>query len=200
MFELELLELLNNLKKTHDEYERNKIKSSIFTLISQNKEKYDIFIQNQGLDAKTLQFLNEVANQNPSQETSSEDKQDDDFSIIKKYYGKWLEIYTQNNKNITPENEKIIQELINFYVLNRFGVLEKILTIQDSLDYDAFKWHLKNQLRVYFGNKIKNYVESENYLKLSFLQKIKKKRVLNLIIDEIAKYKFDLKFMEVTLK
>lgn len=191
MFELELIELLNKYKKS-DTYEKGKIKKSITNLISQNKEQYEKFLNTQAIDAQTKQFLTQC-----EQEISQEkDETKSDLEIIKNQYSKWLEIYEQNNRIPNQDNEKIILSLINFYAPNRFQILEQILQIKDTQDYEDFKNMLKNYLRKYFAEKIEQYYQSEAYKSLGFFAKRKKKDQIIKTIDNLGKYIFNPKEIE----
>jgi hypothetical protein len=199
MFEVELLELINRAKKTQDNYELNNIKNSISKLISENEEKFNTFINQNTIDESTKNFLIECQNLSKKDEEEQDSQSNDDFVILKNYYKKWLNFYNQNNNQVEENCSKIIDEIINFYILNRFDVLERILDITDTQDYEAFKWHIKNKLRIYFAEKIEEYMDG-NYKKLSFLKKLRKKKQLNEILKEISEYKFDKKFIEEVLE
>jgi len=195
MFQLELLELLKKFKKA-DEYEKEKLKSSIRSLIKENQEKYDEFINNTQLGGESKSILDEsLATQEPVEET----EQNDDILIIKKYYETWLKTYKKNKNQISKENEQVITSLINFYIINRFEVLEKILDLKDTLDYENFKNHLKNSLRAYFAKLIEKYLASDNYESLNFFSKRRKKNEVLNILNDIGEYKFNkAKIKEIT--
>lgn len=197
MFELEIIELLKKLKNTKDEYEIKKIKNSICNLIKENPEKYENFLQMQALDENTI-FLFKECNLIEKEESENKTNENSDFEIIKKYYLKWLEIYEQNGKIANTQNEKIVQEIINFYIQNRIEVLLQILKTNSDDNFEAFKNMLKNYLRKYFAEKINNYYKSEDYKNLGFFKKRRKNRELLLTLDYVGKYHFEnLKLIEV---
>lgn len=197
MFDLELINLINEYKKTQETYERNKIKKSISNLIKQNPDLYQNFIQLQQIDLQTKQILNECETEIQNNEKISETK--DDFEIIKTYFYKWLEIYNQNGKEVSPENTKIVTNIINHYLIHRYDTLEKIFELTDGEDFESFKWHIKNELRIYYINQIRRYRESENYKNLNFIKKIQKDHQINLLINDLGKYIFKPKHYEEVL-
>lgn len=192
MFELEFINLINEYKKSTETYEKNKIKTSISNLIKQNQNEYSKFTQLQPLDEKTKQLLNECENIN--QEKANQEHQntinaEDDFNIIKNYYYKWLEIYKNNNKEINEQNTIIVKEIIEHYITHRYEILEKIFDLKDDENFESFKWHIKNQLRIYFIEKIEKYLESEYFKELSFFAQRRKNEIRE-IINELNTYKF----------
>lgn len=191
MFELEILELLKKLKNTTDEYEIKKLKKSISNLIKENPLKYEHFIQMQALDNQTMKVFNECEKIESEEDQNKTSNEINDFEIIKKNYLKWLEIYQKNNNTPNETNEKIIQDIINFYIQNRFEIILQILKTNDDNDFEAFKNMLKNYLRKYFAEKINNYYKSENYTTLGFFAKKRKNKELLLTLDYIGKYEFE---------
>lgn len=193
MFEVEFINLINQYKNCNETYEKNKIKTSISNLIRENEQEFQKFLQLQPLDEETKNILNKCENNTEKQET------DDDFTIIKNYFYKWLEIYNYNQKQITQENTKIVEEIINHYITHRYNILEKIFELKENEDFESFKFHIKNELRIYFIKKIENYFESNNYKSLNFFQKIRKGNMIRKELKKIGKYEFNLKELEETL-
>jgi len=194
MFELELMTLINKTKNSNEIYEKNQIKTSISNLIKQNPDNYEKFIQFEPLDDATKEILQiceqeiqEIENKKHQETINTQD----DFNIIKNYYMKWLEIYESNNNQVNDENKKIVNDIIEHYVTHRYETLEKIFNLNDSQEYDKFKWHIKNELRIYYINKIREYLKSNTYKNLSFVQKIQKKFRIELTIKKIANYEFN---------
>lgn len=203
MFELELLELLNQSKRTTDNYKLEKIKDSISKLITEHKEEYDKFINSQTIDEQTNQFLKEAQNKANTEKLEAQQKATDtnnDFENIKLAYKKWLLEYNNNSKQVNENCENIINDIINFYIKSRFHILEEILTITDTEDFESFKNHLKNKIRTYFLEKIKSYMQTENYQKMFFFKKLRKKNEINSLITELSNYKFNPKKIEEVLK
>lgn len=200
MFELELLELLNKLKRTNDNYEINKIKESITNLIAQNNDKYKNFLSKQELDFPTKKILEECENLVMQKKAQENNESQNDFETIKNYYTSWLNYYEKNNKIADENCEKIILQIINFYILNRYNVLEKIFSINDSEDYESFKNMLKNYIRRYYAEKIENYIESDNYKTLGFFEKRKKKNQILNLLTQIGDYKFNPKLIGEVLE
>lgn len=197
MFELELINLIKEYGNTADIYDKKKIKNSISRLITQNPEKYQKFLQINQPTQDILNFLKEC--ETYIEEQKIQTNTNDDYIIIKNYYINWLENYVNNN-NTTNENcNQIIEQIIKTYAANRFEIIEKILNLDDDSNYESFKWHLKNKLRAKLADKIEEYIISENYQKLNFIKKLKKKNEINSIINEIGNYKFNLKKIEIAL-
>lgn len=200
MFELEILELLKKLKNTSDEYELKKIRKSICNLIKENPQKFEKFTQMEALDNQTIKILNECELIEAQEDQNKISNEPSDFEIIKKYYLKWLDIYQKNNNVVNIENEKIIENIINFYVQNRFEVILQLLKTNDSQEFGNFKNMLKNYLRKYFAEKINNYYKSENYTNLNYFQKRRKNKELLLILEWIGNYEFEKIKLEEILK
>ncbi|MCA9496265.1 MAG: hypothetical protein KC589_04955 [Nanoarchaeota archaeon] len=127
-------------------------------------------------------------------------ERNEDAQALKRYYLKWLEIYNNNGKNISKENETIVLEIINFYVIKRYETLEAFIEIKDSLDFQAFQNHLKNQLRAYFAKKISEYIESSTFKEKRFFKRLKKEKEIKQIIKSIDNYKFNKDKIEEVLK
>jgi hypothetical protein len=193
MFELELFELLNQAKKVNDEYEINKVKNSISKLIKQNPEKYKLFIQKGEVNQETITFLEGCEDINLEESKVDKKEITNDFEIIKKYYSKWLNFYEENNKETNENCEQIVLEIINFYVLNRYDVLEKVFKIKDSEDFESFKNMIRNYLRKYYAEKIEVYMQSDEFERLSFFSKRKKKNQILNLMDDIGEYNFNQK-------
>ncbi len=192
MFELELIELINQLKKTEDKYEFIKIKNSIANLIHDNKNKYEKFKETQqDLDQQTLGILEECENIVEHKEEEKKVNSENDFEILKNYYAKWLEEYNKNKKVPTYKNEEIIEQIINFYVLNRFDIIEELLKVRDTQDFEDFKNMLRNYLRKYFALKVGEYYDSEAFESKSFFDKRRKRKEIINLLNEIGSYHFD---------
>ena len=121
----------------------------------------------------------------------NDNKEMSDFEFIKSKYYDWLNEFKKNN--IPNENcEKIVEEIINYYALNSFYVIEEILKIKNDENYEFFKNMIKNYLRKFFAKKIKEYYISEEFNSLNFFQKYKKKKEIIKLLDDIGSYKFDI--------
>ncbi|MFW6285573.1 MAG: hypothetical protein ACOC16_00205 [Nanoarchaeota archaeon] len=200
MFEIELLDLINKAKKTQDNYELNNIKDSISNLIFQNNDEFNKFISKNDIDMQTQEFLKSCIKKTYKNDENKFSDSKSDLDNIKNYYMSWLEHYNKNNNVVDDNCNMVIDEIINFYVLNRFNVILSILKIVETQDYEAFKWHLKNKLRLYFSNQIRNYIKSSNYQNLNFFKKIRKKNAIHYLISAISKYEFDIKLINEVLE
>lgn len=198
MFELELINLLNEYQKSATEYDRNKIKNSISKLIGTNCEQLESFMQKQDIEPWAKIVLEECYNTCKAPKEIME--REDDYSIIKQAYKKWLEEYNLNGQTPNQNCEKIVQDLINFYALNRFDVLKSILEIKENDDYELFKNMLQNYLRKFFASKVETYYLGENFQNLSFFQKRKKKNEILGILSEIGSYNFNTRKINEAIK
>jgi hypothetical protein len=200
MFEIELLELINKARKAQDNYELNNIKNSISNLISQNNDEFNKFISKNDIDSQTQEFLKSCIKDVKKEDESKFNDSRSDLDNIKSYYMSWLEYYNKNNNVVDDNCNMIIDKIINFYILNRFNVIKSMLEVVESQDYEAFKWHLRNKLRLYFSNQIRDYIKSGNFQNLNFLKKIRKKHAINYLISQISKYEFDQKLINEVLE
>lgn len=192
MFQIEILKLLNEYKKSTDEYTLNRIKEAIYNLILQNSSEFESFLQTDQLDQDTKNFLMQCKNEAEEKNKQvSESEENEIFSMIKQYYMKWLQ-YFKNNNNVPEENcEQIIDQIISYCIEDKYLILNKILEIEDSSDYEAFKNMMKNYIRKHLSQKVLNYYNGEKFKSLSFFEKRKKRKELVTILDEIGSYRFN---------
>ncbi|MDA3855905.1 MAG: hypothetical protein PF569_06585 [Candidatus Woesearchaeota archaeon] len=193
MFELEFIELLNNYKELTDGYEKNKTNSSIINMVKQNPNEYQKFTSSSLLAGENKIILENIEKQIEEEKTKEQFTSSDDVSNIRNYYIKWLDSYKSNNNQVNEVCEKIVKSLLHSYFQNRYTIIEKILEVKQDEEYEAFKWHLKNQLRAYFANEIQIYVESEEYSKLSFFKRYRKKGEVKSLLLKIGNYDFNKK-------
>lgn len=208
MFQLELIGLLNEYKQTTEEYSKNKIKSSICKLIKENGGEYNNFIQNQDLDSQTTEFLNrcekEVDIESELSDAHDNNKSSDiqsnsDLEKIKMAFLTWEKEYKLNNNIPSKECENIINQMIDFYAPNRFEVLQKVLSINDTETFEKFKYMLMNYLRKFFSEKIEKYFLSDEFNTLGFFAKRSMKRKILEVLDELGEYKFNIKKIDEVL-
>ncbi len=201
MFKLELIELLSKYNKCPSS-EKENIENSIKTLIENNKTEFDDFINLGSLGETTNQFLQNLSSKivpqiepNDNLPTSTSD-----IDLIKQKFSQWLDFYNKNNKVADENCIDIVEKLINFYILNRFEVLEQILKINDTLDFEAFKNMLKNFIRQYYSIKLIDYLESIEYKNLGFFQKRKKNLKIEKISNKLNQYDFKNLNLEEVIK
>ncbi len=193
MFEIDVIRFLNDFKNTYDEYEKQKIKKSISELISQNEKEYEEF-KTKDLDPQTLSLLQECENIVKEKKLEQEKEEATDSQIVKDAFMKWSQEYNLNSKQPNENCIAIINKLIEFYIENRYEVIQTILDINnEDSDYKAFKAMLKNSIRGYYARKISSYIESDKFESLSLFQKFKKDRDLHRLLKKIGRYEFDRK-------
>jgi hypothetical protein len=206
MFEIELISLLNNYKGSETDFDKNKFKNSMKRLIFENSGEFDKFISSSSLDDEIINFLKsleregEVENVNKSSSNVSNNELSSDLEKIKQVYNLWRDNFVNNNRVPNQACEDVLVEMINFYAPNRFFVLKKVLEISDDNDFENFKNMLNNYIRKFFAEKVSRYYESEEFTKLGFFDKRRKKREILDIIDELSTYNFDeKKILEVLM-
>lgn len=197
MFTIELLSLLQNIKQSN---EPSSYYSSLAKLINENKAKFEEFKLSPEYTAEIEEIVTSaLSHEEVKLEETKLNDIDDDFSKIKQAYIIWQQEYNKTN-TITPRNSEIVDEIINFYAENRFDILEKILEIETDQDYELFKNHLRNKLRVYFSKQIVQYSKSEKYKALNFIKKFKKRKELFDLMNELNKYNFNSKKINEVLQ
>ncbi len=199
MFELELLNLLNEYKNSTDNYSKNKIKNSIINLVSQNQNDLIKFKEKPEIEPWAKQIIDECENEIKNQ-TENNQESSDDLQIIKQAYSKWLSEYKANQNQVNENCSNIIDKLINFYIIARFDVIESILKLEDNEEFEKFKGHLKNKLRAYFATKVEKYTQTYDFRNLSFLKRTRKKAQLKQLIESIGQYEFNPKKIEEVLQ
>ena len=193
MFEFDIIRLLNEFRGMSDEYEKQRIKKSISELISQNENEYEEF-KTRDLDSQTLSLLQECENIVKQSKLEKEKEKATDSQIVKDAFMKWSQEYNLNSKQPNENCIAIINKLIEFYIENRYEVIQTIFDISnEDSDYNAFKAMLKNSIRGYYARKISLYIESDNFASLSLFQKFRKDRDLHKLLKKIGRYEFDRK-------
>lgn len=210
MFELELFQLLNEYSQASQDYTKKKIEESLSNLLYQNSQEYQDLKTKGTLDEGTINFLDNLLaqKQNQIQQQTSESSQNEEtpkssksnYDVIKEFYEKWLTEFQNNNRNPTQENTRIIDELINMYAPSNYSVLFDILDIKDTQDFEVFKTMLKNRLRKYYIEIIKNYRNSQQYTNLGFFKKIKKAKQIRNLYEELSQYEFNPEKIEEVTK
>ena len=196
MFKLEIIDLINKYKKA-EEYDKQKIEDSIISLIRTNKTEFSNFIGSEQFNTDIEELLNRCYEKSSQ---ANVEESDDDISIVRKQYENWLNHFVQNGRVANVKCEEVIENIIDFYIINRFEVLQEILKIKDSSDFEFFKAMLNNYIRKYFAGEIKKYYESESFNTLGYFSKKKKEREIESILNQIADYNFDQKKIEEVLQ
>jgi hypothetical protein len=194
MFKLEILELL----KKFDKENSNQIKEKISSLIKNNEEEFEIFINEGFLDEKHIQILKDIVKIIEKEKTQKKSKNstpqinqtENDINKINEIFFKYTELLKNNNNKVNEEIDKLIFDIVDFYFNNRLNVLLKIFEIKDSHEYEKFKNHIKNHIKSKIAKKVKDYMESENYLNLGFFKKKKKENELFDLLELNGTYKF----------
>lgn len=203
MFELDILELLNKYRKANDEYNKTKILKSINSLIKENPEKFEKVKNSPDFDSETFSILKKAIDM---QDEESEEKneetqinnnsQSSDIQRVKKAYDNWLLEFKKNGYKPSAKSEMMVSELVNYYILNNFRVIEQILTIEEDETYEKFKNMVTNFTRLYFTNKLKDYRTSQKFKERSlFKRKMIERHILE-IYKQMEKYNFNPKRVE----
>lgn len=195
MFKLEFFSLLKEIKNTQGNQRKDLLKS-LNKLLEQHQQEYQQFVE-QGMITQDIQEIIKEAQQ--ISQTPSKEEENDDMQRIKNSYYKWLEDY-KNNSTPTQTMFQIVKELVQFYAPNRFSILQKVLEINDTQDFEAFKLHLKNTIRAYFAEQIEQYIQSEEYQQLWFLPRMRKYRQIRQLLIEINNYTFNKQKIDEVLK
>ena len=189
MFKTEFLSLIKEYHNSSGE-EKKKILNSMLKLANDHPEEYEE-LRTQGI--VTDQIEQDLIETSKNQEAEEEKKQTqpyDEVSRIKNVFLQWVNEYNPDAPT-TPNMNKLVEDIVKFYAPNRFGVLQRILSINDSPEFEAFKNHLKNNIRAYYAQKILDYTNSQKYKDLKFLKKMRKDKELKKILDDINSYEFD---------
>lgn len=201
MIGLEIIENLNKYNNSVNIYEKKQIENSLLKLISENKTDFLTFVQTKGENfdettKKYLQYLydkTEHIEENITKNSDFKISDDNSFEYIKNKFKIIKQELIKNNGEGNNNCEIIIMEIINKYIENDFETLRKILEVKDDIYYDKFKNLLNNYIRKYYSDKINNYMKSEKFNQLSFINKWKKKNQVYKIINEMKNYKFNQK-------
>lgn len=206
MFKSEFLFLINEIKNLQGPQRANKLQS-LQKLISQHNDEFNDLKLEGEFTTEVQSIIEEAQSLNTALEDTSSVHENStsppvtsDLEKVKQAYLIWLQEFQQTRSQVTPKMSSIISDLVSFYAPQRFGVLQQILEIRDSREYDIFKLHLKNNLRAYYGQKVQNYLNSDKYEKLSFLKKYRKDKEITRLLQEINSYKFNPQKIEEVLK
>lgn len=198
MFQLELLDLLKQYNQEQNEENKLSILKNIKELSSKNPNKLHQMKINGTLDTNSIEIITKSLNLK-EEENSNLNENSDDIEKIKQSYIIWVQNFRENQNRTNQVCNKLVEDIILFYAPNRFEVIEKILNIKNTLEFENFKNHIKNNLRVYFSEILKTYKNSEKFEKLNFIKKYKKKKEIIHILENLANYKFNLnEIKEVT--
>lgn len=198
MFQLEILDLIK--KYNSQEYSnKEELLNQIGKLGLENPNQLNQLHLNGALDETDINLIKKSINiyqQNKTNKSNNED----DITKIKNAYVLWSQNFRENNNQTNQQCNKIVEDIVNFYAPNRYEIIEKILIINDTLEFEKFKNHIKNQLRVYFSEKIKEYRNSQNFKNLNFIQEYKKRKEIINLYEDISNYKFDKEKIQKVIK
>lgn len=205
MFELELISLINEYKKSFSDYDKKQVFTRIENLVLEKSQKFETFIMknNSSFDEDTNKIIlilkeeikNKKENLNSKDDTSDTENTEikntqTDFDMIKNVYEKWLVEFRKNLEE-NPNCQKMIKDLVNYYMPNNFQTIKKIFDINDNQDFENFKNMIKNYLRIYYVSKIKEYRTSEQFNSMNFFKKFKIKKEIHEIYQDLGKYVFE---------
>lgn len=191
MFQLEILDLIKKYNLESNEDSKKKILLELGDVSLKNELKIKTMKDSGTLDLNSINLI-EKSIKEIEKEKIKQETQDGDIGKIRNAYLLWIENFRENNNQINQTCIQIVEEIVSFYGINRFDIIEKILSIKDSLEFEYFKNHIKNTLRVYFSKILVDYSKTENFLELSFFKRYKKEKEIYKILKEIDKYKFNI--------
>ena len=197
MFKIEFFSLLKEIREATGQQRKQQLQS-LLKLIQEHPQEYNE-IEQQGLITEEVISLIDEA-KSLEEENKPQNNNNEDFDKIKQAYSQWLQEYQQSGGVTTQNMAKIVEELVQFYAPQRFEVINQMLNIKDSDEFEKFKLHIKNRLRAYYAEKIEEYMSSSNYTSLSFLKKYKKNKQLRKLLTAINNYEFNPKSIAEVLQ
>ncbi len=201
MFALEFLDKIKEYRNSQDINEKKIIIKSLYNLANENKESFQKLISEQGENLEIKEIIVELERyENESEEIKkNSNESEDDILKIKNAFLSWENEFKKSN-DVNEMCSQIVDQILDFYMKNRYYVIKQILEIENGENYEKFKSHIKNKIRARISREIKKFLNSKNYSELNFFSKIKKKKEVRLLIEEIKEYKFDLKKVEEVLQ
>jgi hypothetical protein len=201
MFTLEMLELLKEYRESTEQYDKERIKTSISNLIKEHPNEYEQFKMTQAMQLSSEQqdFLQSCESYTakseeettPEQQTQTENSQPNELEQIRNYFERWNNEFLKNN-DVNEVCEQIINEIIAKYLYKNFSVIEGLIKTDNGPQYEKFKNHLKNNVRAELAKKIENYYHSDAYKNLGFFSRMGKKHKILDFLKDIGNYKFDM--------
>ena len=194
MFKIQIISLLKEYESSTDE-NREDIQNKIQNLVNDNLEDWENFCLSGTIDSSKIELVQKILIASKKEDSKEENKteetkEDEDIKKIKLVYFRWLESFEANSYTLTNEMSDLIVKTINFYIINRFDVLLKILEIDMDENFEKFKNHLRNEIRKYIANKVLNYMETDKYKNLGFFKKREENNKIEEILNENSDYNF----------
>ncbi len=201
MFALEFLDKIKEYRNSQDINEKKIIIKSLYNLANENKESFQKLISEQGENLEIKEIIVELERyENESKEIQkNSNESEDDIIKIKNAFLSWENEFKKSN-DVNEMCSQIVDQILDFYMKNRYYVIKQILEIENGENYEKFKSHIKNKIRARISREIKKFLNSKNYSELNFFSKIKKKKEVRLLTEEIKEYKFNLKKVEEVLQ
>ena len=193
---MDTMKLFKLLKK----YENSDLKDKselveFFTKESNQSQSYLSYFDSESKEYKLIKNIlleiDNAANESCEKENVQTKSTNDDIKLIREAYEKWLVGFEKNNFELSEEGLEICRKIVNFYIANRFEVLEKVLSIYEDENFKKFKNILKNLIRERYKQIIDEYTQSSKYKSLSFFKKMRKGLEVEKIKNKIAEYDFN---------
>ena len=192
MFKFDIMKLINNYYSTSDNYKRQAINSEIRKLVKENREEAQRFLEHEAISNAAQSLIQEALTQIDEKEFKQKELEED-IGNIREGFSLWLQDFTNNNKTPTKRCAEIIEQLIDFYISNRYEVLEQIISTRDTEEFELFKNHLMNKLREYLSQRIITTKNLENFKKLPYFKRRKEQKKFINFLKEMNNYKFRIK-------
>lgn len=211
MLEIDLYKKLNEYKQNPNQ----NTKTKLLNFIKINLDFINEYLNKPNIDYQVKQILQDLiqneltnstspTNQNTTNNTTPQTQKTNSTSLqqdaefFKNNFEKWKQEYLQNNQT-TQLNENIIKELIQKYYPLQLEKINEILEIKQDNNFENYKNMLRNYLRTQITQDIKEFYQG-NYKNKTFFEKIKIRRNLNTILNQISKYQFNSEKINETLK
>lgn len=211
MYKLELLDLVRK-SNSAEEYELTKLTQSLSNIIKENSPEILEFIQTQNYSPKEQEFIQKAyelsqneestsnnLNESQNQQEIEQETPQSDLDLIKNSYYNWYQEYSKENK-VNGNCSQIVENILSRFEQAKPKVLFDIFEMDLDSNFELFKNHIKNRLRVHFGDKIKKYLDSDEFKNTNFLSRHRKKLQIKKLLNQLEEYKFDFQYLKEVLE
>lgn len=193
MLEIELYKILNEYKQNPTQNNKEELNN----FIQNNLIFIQEYIKKPNVDYEVKQILSNLIEKEESQDSNNTEqnyqntstKYQQDSLFFKENFEKWSQEYLKNKK-ITQENEYLIKEIIDKYYPLQIEKINEILEIEQDNIFNDYKNMIRNFLREKITIDIRTYYNND-YKKLPFFKRLKKRKLLHQILNEISEYEFN---------